>query len=181
MLVEAAARLAAEGAKFEIVLAGDGPLRAPIEDRIRRAGLEGRVRVAGWMSASQVRDEILRSRALVLPSFAEGLPVVIMEALALGRPVITTSVAGTPELVTAGQTGWLVPAGSVEALVDALREALSAPTARLAEMGRKGAALVALNHDAREEARKLTRLFGASLARERARSAAPQVAGSAPQ
>ena len=63
-----------------------------------------------------MRDEILAARALVLPSFAEGLPVVIMEAMALRRPVITTYVAGIPELVRDGENGWLVPAGDVEAL-----------------------------------------------------------------
>ena len=53
---------------------------------------------------------------MVLPSFAEGLPIVIMEALALGRPVVSTYIAGIPELVQHGESGWLVPAGSVAAL-----------------------------------------------------------------
>ena len=62
-----------------------------------------------------------RARALVLPSFAEGLPVVIMEAMALRRPVISTYVAGIPELVRPGENGWLVPAGDVEALAELCR------------------------------------------------------------
>lgn len=161
LLVEAAARLAAEGRAFELVLAGDGPLRPQVEAAVARAGLEGRVRLAGWMGADAVREAILASRALVLPSFAEGLPVVVMEALALGRPVVTTAIAGTPELVEPGTTGWLVPAGSVEALVDALRAALDAEPSRLAAMGRAGAALVARLHDAAAEAAKLAALFRA--------------------
>jgi glycosyltransferase involved in cell wall biosynthesis len=162
LLVEAAARLASEGVAFELVLAGDGPLRPRIEEQIRRLGLEGSVRIAGWMSAGEVRDTLLGARALVLPSFAEGLPVVVMEALALGRPVITTAIAGIPELVEPGVTGWLIPAGSVDALVSAMRAALRESPARLDEMGRAGAALVGRHHDAGQEARKLAALFRAA-------------------
>jgi glycosyltransferase involved in cell wall biosynthesis len=98
-------------------------------------------------------------RALVLPSFAEGLPVVIMEALALGRPVISTYVAAIPELVQPGVSGWLVPPSSVEALAAAIREALDAPVERLERMGRAGALRVAERHDAAVEAAKLVTLF----------------------
>ena len=69
-------------------------------------------------------QHILDARALVLPSFAEGLPVVIMEAMALRRPVISTYVAGIPELVRDGEHGWLVPAGDVDALVRPLSSVL---------------------------------------------------------
>ncbi len=104
-------------------------------------------------------EEIRASRAMVLPSFAEGLPVVLMEALALGRPVVTTAIGGTPELVQPGVTGWLVPAGSVEALVPAIREALDAAPGRLEEMGRAGVELVSRHHDAVREAGLLLELF----------------------
>jgi colanic acid/amylovoran biosynthesis glycosyltransferase len=159
LLVEAAARLAAQGVPFEILLAGDGPLRGRIEELVAQLGIADRIRFGGWMSAVQVREAILSSRALLLPSFAEGLPVVVMESLALGRPVITTAIAGTPELVETGVTGWLVPAGSVDALVPAMRAALEAPTVQLEEMGRRGAALVAERHDVAKEARTLAGLF----------------------
>jgi glycosyltransferase involved in cell wall biosynthesis len=171
LLLEAAARLAAEGADFEIVLVGDGPLRPRIEAGIARLGLAGRVRVAGWKSAAEVREELLASRALLLPSFAEGLPVVIMEALALARPVITTAVAGIPELVEGGVTGWVVPAGSVDALVPAMREALDADPERLGDMGRAGAARVSARHDVRKEAAALAALFQAAGAAAPARTA----------
>ena len=159
LLLEAAGRLAREGLPFELVLAGDGPLRGPIEALVERLGLGPQVRLAGWLDGDQVRAEILAARALVLPSFAEGLPVVVMEALALGRPVITTAVAGTPELVETGVTGWLVAAGSVEGLVTAMRSALTADPARLGELGRAGAARVAAQHDASREAARLAALF----------------------
>jgi glycosyltransferase involved in cell wall biosynthesis len=88
-------------------------MRAEIEQAIERFGLQRSVRITGWISGDQVRSEILGSRALVLASFAEGLPVALMEAMALGRPVLTTFVAGIPELVLDREHGWLVPAGDV--------------------------------------------------------------------
>jgi colanic acid/amylovoran biosynthesis glycosyltransferase len=166
VLIEAAGRLASEGVDFGITLVGDGPMRKPIEKAIERLGLKGRVRLAGWMGAQGVFDEILKARALVLPSFAEGLPVVIMESLALGRPVISTYIAGIPELVEPGECGWLVPAGSVDALAQAMREALSSPVEELGRMGREGARRVAEQHDARIEARKLSALFAADISAE---------------
>src|SRR5690348_6997384 len=85
LLIEAARRLAAQGEAFELVLAGDGEMRAEIEALIARHDLAARVRITGWISNERVREEILAARALVLPSFAEGLPVVLMEAMALRR------------------------------------------------------------------------------------------------
>ena len=159
ILVEAAARLAEQGEAFDLVLVGDGPLRAEIESIVEARGLTRRVRVTGWMSGSEVAREILASRALILPSFAEGLPVVLMEALALRRPVISTYVAGIPELVSPGSCGWLVPAGSVDALCDAIRAALHTPSERLEAMGEMGALRVRQAHCSRTEAAKLRDLF----------------------
>jgi glycosyltransferase involved in cell wall biosynthesis len=90
---------------------------------------------------------------------AEGLPVVLIEALALGRPVISTYIAGIPELVQPGVNGWLVPAGSVDDLVAAMRAALTAPTSLLERMGRAGASRAARRHDSAVEAGKLARLI----------------------
>ncbi|WP_165223386.1 glycosyltransferase [Aquisphaera insulae] len=158
-LIEAAARLHAEGVEFELILVGDGPLRGEIERLIAANRMEGRVRLTGWQSTATIRDLIRDCRATVLSSFAEGLPVVIMESLALRRPVISTYVAGIPELVEPGVTGWLVPASSAEALAEALREALDAPVEELERMGAAGAARVAQRHRASTEAGKLVALF----------------------
>jgi glycosyltransferase involved in cell wall biosynthesis len=159
ILLEAAAQVASAGIPFELVLAGDGPMRPQLEALIREKGLEERVRITGWVSGDRVREELLGARAMVLPSFAEGLPVVIMEALALGRPVITTAIAGIPELVEQGRTGWLIPAGSVEPLVEAMKAALRESPEKLSQMGRSGAALVARHHDVAVEAARLAVLF----------------------
>jgi colanic acid/amylovoran biosynthesis glycosyltransferase len=162
ILVEAAARLRDQGRTFEIVLIGGGPLQSELEGRIRQLDLGAHVQLAGWMSGAQIRRELLAARALVLPSFAEGLPVVIMEALALRRPVVATYVAGIPELVRPGETGWLVPAGDVEELAAAIAHVLDAPIDQLERMGQAGAERVARDHDVRTEARKLLDLIEAA-------------------
>ncbi len=161
LLVAAAARLAAAGYEFELVLAGDGPMRSMIEDAIRTHGLTNRVRITGWLSNDAVRREMAAARAVVLPSFAEGLPVVLMEALAIGRPVVTTYVAGIPELVHDGVNGWLVPAGDVAALTTALTQALDATPDELEAMGVAGAEAVQQAHNAANEAAKLAAFFRA--------------------
>jgi glycosyltransferase involved in cell wall biosynthesis len=158
-LLEALALLKEEGVPCQAVLAGDGPMRGLIESEVARLGLHDRVHITGWLSGAEVRQHLLDSRVMVLPSFAEGLPVVLMEALALGRPVITTYVAGIPELIRPGESGWLVPAGSVEALADAIRQALKTSGNRLTAMGRAGAASVAAAHDVTKEAAALARLL----------------------
>jgi glycosyltransferase involved in cell wall biosynthesis len=149
LLVEAAARLRDSGEDFTLVLVGDGEMREEVDRAIATHGLQNMVMVTGWASGDAVRDYINESRALVLPSFAEGLPVVIMEALALGRPVLTTYIAGIPELVEPKACGWLVPAGSIDALVSTMVEALHTPLEDLARMGRQGRARVLARHDAR--------------------------------
>ena len=159
LLVRAAAQLARRGESFELVLVGDGPLRGPIERLGHELNLNGHIRITGMVSNAQVRAELEQARAMVLPSFAEGLPVVIMEALALRRPVVSTYVAGIPELVQSGVSGWLVPPGSVDALAEAMRAALSASPQTLAEMGAAGAAAVGQRHNAVTEAKKLAALF----------------------
>ena len=163
LLLNAVSQLAAEGLELKLVLVGDGPLRAELQARIARLGLQDHVEIIGWASNNDVRQHILAARAMVLPSFAEGLPVVVMEALALGRPVISTYVAGNPELIEPGVCGWLVPPGSVEALTAAMRAALQLPVEKLEQMGRNGAQRAALQHDAAIEAGKLAVLFRSSI------------------
>jgi colanic acid/amylovoran biosynthesis glycosyltransferase len=159
LLLEATRLLSAKGIDFELVLAGDGEMRRDVEAFIERHNLGSHVRITGWMSNDQVREELLKSRALVLPSFAEGLPVVIMEAMALRRPVISTFVAGIPELVKAGENGWLVPAGDGEALMSAMRECIAATNEQLTQMGASGRERVSICHDIDKQASQLAALF----------------------
>jgi len=159
VLVGAARRLRDAGIRCEIVLVGDGPFRQLIEDAIRGAGLEDIVTIIGLVSGLRVKEEILAARCLVLPSLYEGLPAVIMEAMALGRPVISTCVGGIPELVESGRTGRLVPPGDEIALYEAIRAALETPADQLAAMGAAGRLRVIERHDSIKEAAKLKKLF----------------------
>ncbi|KST65271.1 glycosyltransferase family 4 protein [Mastigocoleus testarum] len=159
LLLQAVGQLSQEGKKCKLTLVGDGELRPEVEALIAEYGLEEQVTITGWASGEEVKNHIANARVLVLPSFAEGLPVVIMEALALGRPVISTYVAGIPELVNHGVNGWLVPAGSIEELKNAIRSALVLPAEDLAKMGRAGSESVFLRHNIGREADKLVELF----------------------
>lgn len=159
LLIEAVSQLAAEGFKFKLVLVGDGPLRSEIEILISQLHLEDYIEITGWATNTEVQQQILDAQVMILPSFAEGLPVVIMESLALCRPVISTYIAGIPELVESGKCGWLVSSGSASALAAAMRTALQTPVEELENMGKAGAKSVAEYHDVAQEASKLVTLF----------------------
>src|SRR4029077_3292578 len=134
-----------------------------IERHITALGLQDEVRMTGRISGAEIRNELEHARALISPSFAEGLPVVIMEAMAMQRPVIATSIAGIPELVISGDTGWLVPAGDAAALARAMRAALSASPEQLTGMGEKGRQRVLERHDVNREVEKLESFFRSSI------------------
>jgi glycosyltransferase involved in cell wall biosynthesis len=163
LLVEAAATLAREGRVFKLVLVGDGEDRGEIESLIAQHGLSPHVEITGWASGDRVRSEILAARALILPSFAEGLPIVLIEAMMLGRPVLSTYVAGIPELVIDGKAGWLFPAGSQEDVVAAMRACLDAPREVLKEMGTFARSRALERHGIDGQADSLTHLFEAAL------------------
>ena len=162
-LLESMKALKDDGVNCHLVLAGAGPMRAEVERRISAYGLTEQVTITGWISSAQVKQILIDSRGLVLPSFAEGLPVVIMEALALYRPVITTYVAGIPELVKNSENGWLIPAGDVDALTAAMKGLLTADNHQLEAMGRCGHADVNAQHNIDVEAAKLACYFEQSL------------------
>jgi colanic acid/amylovoran biosynthesis glycosyltransferase len=176
LLIDAIARLTQAGMPCRLTLVGDGPLRSAIEALIGQYQLEAQIRITGYVTNDEVQSHILKARAFVLPSFAEGLPVAIMEALALGRPVVSTYVAGIPELVQPGDNGWLVPVGDLDRLTEVLAEVLAAPIDQLEAMGQRGARLVAQRHNISIEASKLSQLLVPFL------SAGPDAcaAGSAP-
>jgi len=159
LLLESMKSLRDSGVDCKLVLAGDGPMRAEVERRISEYDLSDRVEITGWISSDQVKSLLIESRGLVLPSFAEGLPVVIMEALALYRPVISTYVAGIPELVKNDENGWLIPAGDVAALTDAMKNMLNADKDKLFNMGLNGHEAVNAQHNIELEAGKLETFF----------------------
>jgi glycosyltransferase involved in cell wall biosynthesis len=112
----------------------------------------------GWQSNAEVRQALVAARALLLPSFSEGLPIVLMEAQALERPVITTYIGGIPELVDQ-ECGWIVPAGSIEHIADAMIAALETSSEQLKKMGAAGRKRVTDAHDISRNTEVLRDLF----------------------
>lgn len=142
----ALAQLKQDFPRLKVHFVGDGESRQALEVSIEKYKVKDMVVLHGWMANVEVRKMVSKSRALLLPSFAEGLPVVIMEALALGRPVISTYIAGIPELVD-GKCGWIIPAGSVDHIATAIRGALNDSTKALAAKGKEGRKRVEKEHN----------------------------------
>ncbi len=157
-IAPAVARIRSLYPGIRVLLVGDGEDRPAVERAIVEAGVAEHVHLLGWRSNDEVRRLIVEARALLLPSRAEGLPIVLMEALALCRPVATTPVAGFTELVDEG-CGWLFPSGDVGAIADAMASVLDCPPERLAALGREGRARVVARHDVDRLAAGLLALF----------------------
>lgn len=160
LLIEAAAELGKTGVDARVTLIGDGPQRGELESLIERLGASDRVEMLGAVGQDVIRAQYARAHAFCLPSFAEGVPVVLMEAMALERPVVSTPVAGVPELVEDGVHGLLVPPGDRSALLHALRRLAEDPAER-ARMGRAGRAKVVAEYDVRRSAESLNEIFTA--------------------
>jgi colanic acid/amylovoran biosynthesis glycosyltransferase len=115
-LIDAFSEVVQGGSSAELHIVGDGPLRNELEQRIADRGLVGRCVLRGYKPEREVLDEIAQADVFVLSSFMEGLPVVLMEALALGLGVVAPCVAGIPELVEHEHSGLLFPAGDWQSL-----------------------------------------------------------------
>jgi glycosyltransferase involved in cell wall biosynthesis len=129
--------LAASSRLPPLLIAGDGEHRAALERRARELELDGeRVRFLGRATPGQVRELLARSLALVVPSIYEGMPLVVLEAMSSGVPVVASRVSGIPEVVVDGETGWLVPCEDPPALGAVLEQLVRDP----AEARRRGVA-----------------------------------------
>ena len=121
ILLEALAPLIAEGIELTCTLIGDGPERSALEALSARLGISGQIRFLGAQAHHATLAEVAQADVFVLASFAEGLPVALMEAMALGVPCVSTTIAAIPELIEDGENGFLVSPSNVEALSGALR------------------------------------------------------------
>lgn len=126
---------AIEDSQLLCVLVGAGPLRETLEQQARQGGFMSRVHFAGQRPREEVVDWLNAADLLVLPSYSEGRPNVVLEAMACGRPVIASRVGGVPELVTDGVTGRLVAAGDSTELSAVIRDLMDSPD-RLVAMGK---------------------------------------------
>ena len=120
LLIQACAQLRDRGVPFHLTIVGDGPDRGRVEAEIAKLQLHSQVSLTGSLTQEGVRAELARSDAFVLPSLAEGIPVVLMEAMASYVPCISTPVNGIPELIEHGHTGLLATPGDVDSLVTQL-------------------------------------------------------------
>lgn len=161
VLFQAMAQARRQRPDLTLTLIGDGPERLALEVEAQTMGLAPAVSFAGYRDQAAVAAALADHDVLVLPSFAEGVPVVLMEAMAARLPVVATCVAGVPELVEDGISGHLVPPGNPGSLARAILSALDAPPA----MGEAGRARVIAAFDSRAEAAKLAALFAAAGAR----------------
>jgi colanic acid/amylovoran biosynthesis glycosyltransferase len=138
LLVQALARVRERGLDATLTMVGHGPDKERLHAAVRSLGVESHVRFTGPLRQDQVRDAMAAADVFVLPSLAEGIPVVLMEAMATGLPTISTPVNGIPELISHGQCGLLATPGCVDSLVTQI-EAVAASTdlqRRLADAGR---------------------------------------------
>ena len=158
VLLEAIAELKRRGVRAQVTMVGDGPTRAPLEQMARRLGIAPLVELTGAIGQDEIRAHYAATDVFCLPSFAEGLPVVLMEAMAMGLPVVTTRITGTPELVEDGTSGRLVSPARVDELADALAELACAPQ-RAESMGRKGREKVCSEFDLELSAESLREVF----------------------
>lgn len=151
------------GHQVKLILAGDGDMRPEIERFVSKHGLQNNVEITGWISSIQVKQYLVQSDAMILPSFAEGLPVAIMEAMSVGRPVITTYIAGIPELITNKENGFLFAAGDITAIKNAIINFLRMSDKEHHEMVSLAYKSVDENHNIVSEAKKLGSLIRETL------------------
>lgn len=163
-LIEASRLLAAQGINFRTEIIGEGPLETALQNQIATAGLTKSVTLAGPLPQPEVIARLARSALFALPCVPEAgggmdnLPTVVMEAMAAGLPVVSTALAGVPEMVQEGVTGFLVPARDPAALAAALARLLAEP-ALARSLGNAGRARAAERFAIGQSTQKLRALF----------------------
>jgi glycosyltransferase involved in cell wall biosynthesis len=165
LLLEAFATLTGRDPQLHLDLVGDGPERSDLEAMVDEMGLKERVTFHGYHSQEELRKDYARADLFVLTSFAEGIPVVLMEAMAQGVPVVAPRITGIPELVEDGGSGLLYTPGAVDQLMERVELLLvdAELRNRLAEAGRK---TVALQFNQAIESARLAKIMVGSIRNE---------------
>ncbi|MDO5704826.1 MAG: glycosyltransferase family 4 protein, partial [Paracoccus sp. (in: a-proteobacteria)] len=176
LMIDALAALLPRHPDARLLMIGDGPERPALESQARARGVDGAVIFTGTQTQDQVAAHLAGADLLALPSFAEGVPVVLMEAMAAGLPVVSTRIAGIAELIDDGESGWLVPPGDLDSLVARLDGLLSDPALR-DRMGQAGRAKVRADYAIATEAAWLADLFRGSLSGDLPPTLRPPAAG----
>lgn len=157
LLLQAFKNCLHKGLHAQLTFAGDGEMRDIVESYIKKHKLEPSVTISGWVDSDTIKSLLNKSHAMVLPSFAEGLPVAIMEAMATGVPVISTGIAGIPELIIDGSTGLLVNPGSVAQLENVIMQFAELSPEQLTKMKEAAFNAVKLAHHIDTEVSQLRR------------------------
>jgi glycosyltransferase involved in cell wall biosynthesis len=165
ILLEALASLLPARPDIKLTLVGDGPDRSALEQQAEALGISQSVEFLGYQSQAKVRQLLASTDVFVLPSFAEGVPVVLMEAMAAGVPVVATKIAGIPELVEGGVSGFLVMPGDAKSLATRIGELLDHPDMRN-RFGAAGRAKVDREFDIESEAAWLCEIMTQALGGE---------------
>lgn len=158
ILLQAVALLAGRGCELHVTLAGDGPSRVGLEELAEELGIASRTSFVGAVGQDDIHDLYAQASIFCLASFAEGVPCVLMEAMSMELPVISTRIAGIPELIDDQDTGLLVAPGQPGLLADAIERLLADP-AFAREMGARARLKVIAEFDAVSSAEQLHELF----------------------
>jgi len=127
-----------ERQNLRVLIGGDGQLKESIEASLNEEGIAARVDLPGWISHNDLPRYLNQLRLLVLPSYTEGLPNIMLEAMACGTPVLATSVGAVPDVIIDGKTGFILEDNSPESIAESVARALSSPDLeRIAEAGRR--------------------------------------------
>ena len=162
LLIDAADRLAKEGRKIRVRLAGNGPDEESLRNHAARIGDPGNVMFEGGVNQEGIRALYAAADVLCLPSFAEGLPNVLMEAMAMEIPCLTTHIAGVPEMIRDGVDGLLVAPSDLEGLVDALKRLMDDVELR-DRLAKNGRLRVLELHDLERDAEDLAAIYASRL------------------
>ena len=163
VLFDAIAQLRQDRPNINLTIVGDGPDRQRLVEQARERGIQENVRFLGNQSQSQVRELLGQADAFVMSSFAEGVPVVLMEAMAAGLPVVATRVGGVAELVEDGVSGFLVPPGDTTALAERIAALLDDDEDLRNRFGKAGRAEVQAEFNIHVEAQRLCNILTAAL------------------
>ncbi len=158
ILVEATARLIARGYKLRLHLVGDGPDRPALETEVKQRGLTEQIIFAGAVNQDQVLEFYANTDIFVLASFAEGLPVVLMEAMVMEIPCVTTHITGVPELIEHRVNGLLVAPSDIEGLAEAIGELMDKPDFRQ-QMGIAACQQVKKHYELQQNTKRLADIF----------------------
>ena len=158
LLLEAIAILVAEGRDTRLTFVGDGPERTRLQERAQRLGIGDRVVFTGWKCQNELHELYRGSEVCVLSSFAEGVPVTLMEAMASGVPCVAPRITGIPELIRHGIEGTLVTPASVEEIAAAIAEMIDKPDLRR-RMASASRERIADKYDLRKNVGRLSELF----------------------